>query len=167
MVTASRNQSSRLRRVGGGLFLVLFGGIFLYFLAPEIVANVAAAGWNTTSCSILSSRVATEESQHAGERETLYRVDVRYSYEVAGHRYESTRYRFIDPFTNGRGSAETAVARNAPGSVVPCYVDPDAPRNAVLDRRLSPFMLIVLLPAAITGLGLWTLAGIGVEMLRG
>lgn len=166
MVTARRHPSSPARRVGGGLFLVLFGGVFLYFLVPEIWANLSAANWRETSCTILSSRVGTEESGTGEERTTLYRVEMRYVYEWAASRYESTRYRFIDPYVNDQNAAEAAVARYPPGSVVPCYLDPGDPRQAVLDRRLSPFMLIALLPAAITGLGLWTLAGISVEMLR-
>jgi hypothetical protein len=100
------------------------------------------------------------------ERGFLYRVDVRYVYQAAGDRYESTRYRFVDPFTDNGSAVETAVARFGPGAVVPCFVDPDDPRQAVLDRRVSPFLLIVLLPAAIADLGLWEVAGVGVEFWR-
>jgi len=49
---------------------------------------------------------------------------------------------------------------------VSCYVNPNNPTQAVLDRRLSPFMLIVLLPGAIAGLGMWQLAEVGVEIVR-
>jgi hypothetical protein len=163
MVAALRDPTSRWRRVGGGVFLLLFGGIFLYFLVPEIRANLAAAHWTPTSCTILSSAVATEESRDGDERRTLYRLNVRYAYDAAGARHESTRYRFIDPFTDDHAAAQTTAARYAPGAAVPCFADPNDPREAVLDRRLSPFMLIVLLPAAIAGLGLWSLAGIFVE----
>lgn len=159
--------SSRWQRAGGGVFLVLFGGTFLFFLVPEIVANLAAAKWIETPCTILSSDVATQISRDGEYQATLYRADVRYAYQSTANRYESTRYRFIDPYTDNRPAAESAVARYAPGSVVSCYVDPRDPRQAVLDRRLSPFMLIVLLPAAIAGFGLWILAEIGVEVLRG
>jgi hypothetical protein len=166
MTSARRHPSSRWRRGGGGLFLVLFGGVFLYFLVPEILANLAAASWTPASCTILSSGVTTQESRDGEERQTLYRVDVRYAYDAAAGRLESTRYRFVDPFTDNRAAAETAAARYAAGAVVPCFVDPDDSAQAVLDRRLSPFMLIVLLPAAIAGLGLWSLLGIAVETVR-
>ena len=145
---------------------MLFGGVFLYFLVPEILANLTAANWTLTSCRILSSRVATQESRDGGDHQTLYRVDLRYSYEIAGRSYESTRYRFVDPHTDNRSAAESAVRQYAPGSAAPCYVNPRDPGQAVLDRRLSPFMLIALLPAAIAGMGLWSLVAVGVDVLR-
>jgi hypothetical protein len=43
MIARRGNPSSRWQRVGGALFALSFGGIFLYFLVPEIVANLAAA----------------------------------------------------------------------------------------------------------------------------
>jgi hypothetical protein len=87
------------RQLGGGLLLLLFGGGFLYFLVPEIAANFAAAHWTLTPCTILSSRVKSRDLPDTEERRTLYRLDVRYAYEVAAGRRESSRYRFIDPFT--------------------------------------------------------------------
>ena len=169
-VNARRNPSGRWRRVGGGLFLLSFGGIFLYFLVPEIVANIAAAHWTLSSCRILSSGVLSQESRDAEDsqrrQETLYRLNVTYSYDPAAGRQQSTRYRFVDPFTENRSAAESAAVRYYPGAIVSCYVDPNNPTQAVLDRRLSPFMLIVLLPGAIAGLGFWQLAEVGVEIVR-
>lgn len=148
--------------------MLLFGGVFLYFLAPEILASLAAARWTLSSCTILSSGVGSQESsdRDVAQRQTLYRLNVRYSYETAAGPQQSTRYRFIDPLTDNRAAAETGAARYYPGAVVPCYVDSNDPTEAVLERRLSPFMLIVLLPVAIAGLGLWELAKLSVEILR-
>jgi len=168
MIAARRNPPSRWRRAGGAVFLLLFGGIFLYFLVPEIAANLAAARWTLRSCRILSSGVGTDDVRDGDDPQvrTLYRLNVTYSYETAAGRQQSARYRFIDPYTDSRAAAESAAARYYPGAAVPCYVDPDNPAQAVLDRRLSPFTLIVLLPGAIAGLGLWSLAEVGVEALR-
>ena len=164
---AARNPPSRLRRLGGGLLVTAFGGLFLYFLLPEILSNLAAANWTLTPCTILSSRVGSEETHDGDERRTLYRLDVRYSYRSATGRRESTRYRFIDPFTDNRAAVEAAAARYVAGAETTCYVDPDDSANAVLDRRLSPFMLIVLLPAAIAALGLWNLVELLIDVWRG
>ena len=108
---------------------------------------------------MLSSRVATEESRDGDDHTTLYRPDVRYSYEVAGRRYESTRHRFGNAFTDNRAAAETTSAQYVPDASVPCFVNPDNPSEAVLDRRSSPFLLVALLPAAIAGLGVSSVAG--------
>jgi hypothetical protein len=156
------------RRAGGALFLIVFGGVFLYFLVPEVVANFASARWTQRSCTILSSAADRERqiTHDTTANEMLYRTSVRYSYQVGTRRFESTRYRFIDPFTDNRAAVESAAATYSAGAVVPCYVDPDDPTQAVLDRRLSPFMLIALLPGAIAGLGLLTLANVGIEAVK-
>ena len=166
MIPARGNLYSRWQRTGGGLFALAFGGIFLYFLVPEILAHLAAARWTPASCTILSSGVKRDESRDGAEQRELYRFDVRYSYNTPAGRRESTRYRFIDPFTDNRAAAETAAARYHVGAVVPCYLDPGDSAQAVLDRRLSPFMLIVLVPAAIAGLGLSNLAGVFIDIVR-
>lgn len=70
MEQARRHPASRWRRAGGGVALLLFGGVFLYFLVPEILANLTAVDWTLTSCRILSSRVATQESRDGGDHQT-------------------------------------------------------------------------------------------------
>ena len=161
MMSAKGQPPSRMRQIAGGLFVTLFGGVFLYFLVPEIVQNLAAANWLRSSCTILSATIATDETNDDGERRELYKADLVFSYEYDGKRYESSRFRFVYPFTNDRNSAERSVAQHPAGSVVLCYVNPQDPTQAVLDRRISAYNLIVLLPAAIAALGLWsTLAAI-------
>ena len=61
MNSAQTKPPSRWRRVGGALLLLLFGGIFLYFLVPEIARNLAAAGWDSVFCIVLSSGIARGE----------------------------------------------------------------------------------------------------------
>lgn len=157
---AYRDPASQWRGAAGGLVLVMFGGVFLYFLVPEIWASLTASRWAATPCTILSSRVETAESGEGIDRQTLYRLEVRYRYEASAGRHESTRYRFANPYTENRAAAETGAATYSPGAVVTCYVDPADPQQAVLDRQMSPLMLLALLPAAIAGAGLWTLIGI-------
>lgn len=161
-----RHLYGRGRRAAGALGLILFAAPFLYFLVPEIAANLTAAHWTPASCTILASRVDRQRVRDGEETQPLYRFDVRYVYRAGVARYESTRYRFVDPFTDNSAAVERAAMQYPAGAVVPCFVDPDDATQAVLDRRLSPFMLIVLLPGAIAGLGLWSLAGIGMETAR-
>jgi hypothetical protein len=77
MIAARRNPASRLRRATGGLFTLLFGWVFLYFLLPGIVANLAAAGWTLSACEVLSSGVARQESSDGADQpqRTLYRLN--------------------------------------------------------------------------------------------
>jgi hypothetical protein len=167
-LAARRRPRSRWRQLGGGLAFLAFGGVFLWFMVPEIAANLEAARWTPSRCRILSSGVATQVSEYSGEppERTLYKVDVSYTYDTPEGPRQSTRYRFIDPYSDNRTAAESAAARYAPGTVAPCYVDPDDPAQAVLDRRLSPFMLVALVPGAIAALGLVELATLGADIAR-
>ena len=64
----------------------------------------------------------------------------------------------------GRHAGGGSVHRRA---AVTCYVNPEDPANAVLERHLSPFILIARLPAAIAVLRLLGLVGVAVEVVRG
>lgn len=166
MKQAAARPQSRGRLLGGSLLFMLFGGVFLYFLLPEILLNFNAARWNHATCTILSARVAQQESREDGVSRTLYRVEVRYAYEAGGNWHESTRYRFVDPYTDNRSAVERTVDSFPAGSIVPCYIDPAHPEQAVLDRRLSPFNLIVLLPAVFVALGLWSMGALVIDVIR-
>ncbi|MSO21097.1 MAG: DUF3592 domain-containing protein [Acidobacteria bacterium] len=112
---------SRWRLLGGSLLWILFGGVFLYFLLPEIYLNLQAARWNAATCTIVLARVAEQRDREDGESRVLYRVDVRYTYEFGKERHESTRYRFVDPYTDNRSAAQRTVDAYRPGSIVPCF----------------------------------------------
>jgi hypothetical protein len=159
--------SSPARRLGGSLALLVFGGVFLWWLVPEILANLRAARWTAATCTILSSDVETQESRDDDTQNALYRLAVRYRYETVAGTNESTRYRFVDPYTDNRGAVESAAARYHAGAIVPCHVDPDDATQAVLDRGVSPFLLVAVLPAGIAAVGAWGLLGLGADLLRG
>lgn len=152
---------SRRRRAGSGLVAIAFGGVFLGFMIPALRANWNARAWTPTPCTILHSRVATQES--SDDESTLFRAEIRYAYVVGTTRYESARRRFGDPFTNDRRGAIAAVERYAAGSAATCFVDPADPAAAVLDRTLSPVWLAGLLPAAFVVLGLSSLVSAAVH----
>lgn len=159
-------RASPTRRALGSLFCIAFGGVFLWFMVPEIAANLAAANWTESTCTIVSSGTGTQRpTEPAGE--PLYRVEVTYTYRVAAQLYQSTRYRFVNPYVNDRARVEAA-ARDFPiGATVPCFIASDDPEEAVLDRSFSPFALAALLPAAFVALGVWSLAWVGMDVVRG
>jgi hypothetical protein len=159
-------RASPWRRALGALFSIAFGGVFLWFMLPEIVANLAAARWSEGSCTIVTSAAGTQApTEPAGE--TLYRVFVRFTYQVGGRSYESTRYRFVNPFVNDQAKVEAAARAYPVGATVPCFIDPNDATQAVLDRKHSPFALAALLPAAFVALGTWSLAWVGLDVVRG
>lgn len=151
----ARQRSKPVRLLGGGLLLMAFGGVFLYFLLPELLMNLSAAGWREASCGIVSSRVVSMDSADPEQMRKLYRPEIRYSYELAGRRYESTRYRFASPFTDNEAGAAAAVRQYAPGSRVTCFVNTALPTQAVLERQLAAHHLFILIPLVFLLAGLW------------
>jgi hypothetical protein len=158
-------RASPWRRALGALLCVAFGAVFLWFMAPEILANLRAAHWSEGSCTIVSSRAGTQApTEPSGE--TLYRVEAEYSYRVGAETHESTRYRFVNPYVNDPARVAATLRDYPVGATVSCFIDPDDPEQAVLDRSFSPFALAALLPAAFVALGVWSLAWVGWDVVK-
>lgn len=116
--------------------LVVFGLIFFIAGLAVIVTQVvmpwlsakAAASWPEVGCVILSSDVET----HRGDT-TTYSFEVEYEYEFAEQSFESSRYSFTTMSPSYR-QCKALVERYPAGEPSTCFVDPEAPGNAVLDR---------------------------------
>lgn len=111
-MAAQRHLPTSTSQWAGSLLLLGFGFVLLYFLAPPIMMNLRATRWNLYRCTIIESRVAAKESTDTEESRTLYRPELSYWYELAGKRYESSRYRFANPYINDQSVAEGVVARH-------------------------------------------------------
>lgn len=144
---------SQRRRSGGpppagclilffGLFFVIGAGLFYFMFIRPVGLVLAARSWQETPCTIVSSRVA-ESSDSDG---TTYKVDITFAYAAGGGEYRSSRYDFLDVSSSGYDGKKAVVDRYPPGSRAICYVDPEDPGRAVLNRNFSPIYLIGLFP---------------------
>jgi hypothetical protein len=132
------------------VFLLAGVGTSLFFIRPALKV-LEARSWPSTPCTIVSSQVRT----HAGEDGATYSVDVLYTYAYGGREYKSNRYRFLGGSTGGLAAKERIVRRLPPLTRTDCYVNPEAPAEAVLNRDFSSdyaFGFVPLLFAAV-GLG--------------
>jgi hypothetical protein len=151
---------SKKQRLGQGTgCLVLFGSIFLlaglaafYFLFVRPMSRyVAARSWIATPCTVLDSRVGESTSDDS----TTYRVEISFAYSVGGGEYRSDTYDFFhDVYSSGYDGKAAVVERYPPQSRTLCYVDPEDPSQAVIDRSFKPFYLLGLLPLVFVGAGL-------------
>jgi hypothetical protein len=116
-----------------GSFGCLFVGIFVVM---PLLRVQQMSDWVEVPCTILTSRVAANESSDGD----TYRVEVSFAYhyppagpEGGGPRYESTRYDAgAGVWTSGRAGKQAIVKSLPPGHRTTCHVDPDAPSEAVL-----------------------------------
>jgi hypothetical protein len=149
---AKKDRGVLLYIVFAIFFLVGTVGFYLMALAPAIKI-LEARDWIRTPCLVVDSRLRS----HTGSDTTTYRIDILYAYTFKGKRYKSNRYDFMKASSSGYDRKKEIVKRNPPGTLTACYVNPDNPGDAVLDRSLNPelrFGLIPLLFAFVGGGGI-------------
>ncbi len=110
-------------------FLVGTGLLYGFAIRPALQI-LDSQGWTQTPCVIESSEVRA----HRGDS-TTYSVELRYHYAFGGREYSADRYRFSS-FTSSSGrEAKQAVVDHYPaGTETVCFVNPQAPQEAVIDR---------------------------------
>lgn len=121
----------------GSLFFFL--GLFAFWntFVVSMGTYVSARSWQQTPCTILTS--AVEEID--GDDSTSYRANFSYEYHVAGVRYIGTQ---DTPFSYS-GSRKAAVERRDSlpvGMPTNCWVNPQHPEQALLDRSIVWFHLL-------------------------
>ncbi len=137
-----------------GLFAAAGVGMFFGAVVPKAIEYFAMKGWVETPAEVVWSRVRS----HHDDDGTTYSADVFYRYEFGGSEYRSNRRGIMSGSSSGRSGKERFVRDHPAGTGIVCYVDPDEPWRAVLERKLGWWGLFALfpLPFAAVGLGgLW------------
>ncbi len=154
----SRKGKGKSKYVAPVLFVIftLVGGGLLYPLGIKPIARtIAAESWVATPCQVLRAEVRSHDSDDG----TTYSVYILYQYEFQGQRYKSDRYEFLGGSSSGyEGKARVVEQyRTAAGPI--CYVNPDDPFDAVLQRGFRAKLLLALLPLVFLLLGVGGLVG--------
>jgi hypothetical protein len=87
-------------------------------------------------------------------------VDIFYQYEYEGRQYRSNSSGLMSGSSSGRSGKLEKVKANPPGKEITCYVNPEKPWQALLEREIGWWALFALFPLpflAIGGGGLWWL----------
>jgi hypothetical protein len=111
-----------------GLFVVVGTGIGYFMSAQPLYRVFQARGWTPTPCEVISSRIV-----HGDE---TARAEIVYRYQVGGRQYTADRYNFV-PGSTSDSTVPAVVASHAPGTKFECYVDPDDPSRAVINRTAT------------------------------
>lgn len=126
-----------------GVFLAAgLGFLWLTLIGPGLRAW-NARDWVATRCEVVSSHVETHPSD---DGEPTYSVEVLYRYRVEGREYHSNRYHFQTGSTGGYDAKAKVVERLPAGARFTCWVDPDDPAEAVVERGLGSEAWISLVP---------------------
>lgn len=140
-------------------FLVLGGAGTIAMLVIPVQTLIKAQDWEETPCRVISSRVA----KHSGSEQTTYSVDIVYSYQVNGKTYRSDRYAASGGSSSGYDSKREVVSRYPKGGDAICFVNPDNPEEAILNRDFQLVMLFGLIPFLFFVIGL---GGVGYVVKR-
>jgi hypothetical protein len=156
--TMTRRREETLGTAGKvflfGVFTLVGGILGYFFVGRPLQTHFAAKDWPATPCEIVKSQVV----QHSGSKGgSTYSISIAYRYEVRGRELYSTTYSITSlsgSSSAGRSSKERVVARYPVGMKTVCYVNPEDPTDTLLNRDLSPWLLLGLIPAIFLSVGL-------------
>lgn len=123
----------------GMIFFLVGSGLFIGLSGLPLLNWFSAQSWPQVPCTILSSSVGSHSSSKGG---STYSVDIRYAYEYDGVPYESDRYNFFGGSSSGYDGKQAVVDRYPAGETRQCYVNPETPGEAVLNRDFTLTYLI-------------------------
>jgi hypothetical protein len=145
-----------------GVFLMVWGFgwlaggcLFLNFafLVP-LYRSATAINWHPTPCTITSSGVDRRD------------VRIAYDYDFDGREYESDRYDFNESGTRTERRMKAVRDRYPAGKQVTCYVNPNNPTQAAINRGFNPSILLGFIALIVVNIGLFAM-GVGWRWLRG
>jgi len=141
LLTMSSSPSHR------GCFLVpvlaVTAGLFLtywYMVKPRMERS-EAEGWQETGAEVVDSRVVEAHSSRSFDYEPL----VTYRYTFEGKTHESSRLAFASLMQPERSGARKIVDEYPKGKKITCYVDPESPDQAVVQREREQDLRLQLL----------------------
>ena len=123
---------------------VVAGWVNLYNTWSEEATASAMEQWPEVSATVVSSTlVETRE-----DRRTTYSIEILYSYEYGGVAFRSDDWGVAPIPSRFRHSAERQLKEFEPGTAIVCYVNPDNPGQAVIQREPGPTLLAFLIAIA-------------------
>lgn len=116
-----------------GLGLATIGGFFMWLMARSYTQAKATRAWDETSAIILD--VSIKERQIGPHVPTDYSPYILFGYEYGGERLTSER---ISPrgrkWAKEKAKAEAAIENYTAGTTISCWVNPEAPKTAILEH---------------------------------
>jgi hypothetical protein len=147
---AFRNPGDGIQIFVFVMFLLMGGGISYPLLMGPLLHILGARDWLETPCVVISSRLGSHRGSKGG---TTYSVDIRYAYGFKERQYVSSRYQFFQGSTSEYEKKRSIVRSYRPGQQAFCFVDPQDPRSAVLNRGFTSDMYFGLIPLVFLVIG--------------
>jgi hypothetical protein len=126
-----------------GVFFVVGVVITVFFSIPTERKMLASRNWRATPCTIIASRLRSEEGNHGTP---LYSIDIEYTYKVNGQSYTTDRYSVVSDSSGVADEKARVVKQYRQNPAATCYVNPSDPSEAVLKPGWRAEGLLPLIP---------------------
>lgn len=115
---------------GGGFTLI--GLLFLVIGGFQLRQGMKTNGWPATAGTMIASEVDDDPTMDHD-----YTINVRYTYEVNGQKFEGDRLRYGNKSYRSWASAKDEQLLFLPGREVQVYYDPTTPHQSVLIKGIG------------------------------
>ena len=147
---SSKLREKSTQRIFGTVF-VLVGLPLLWVVAIQPLKDIARAKhWEKAPAIVETSKVRT----HSGDDGDTYSIAIRYRYTYKSRSYMSERYSFFGGSTSGYSSKARIVEQYPPGRSFTCFVNPEHPAEAVIERQVTSTVFFGFIPLVFIVLGL-------------
>ena len=146
---ATATQGRRFFFAFFGLFALIGGVAFFFMGVRPVLKMLSARYWQETPCVVVSSEVRS----HSSDDGSTYSVNILYAYEINGREYRANRYHFMGGSSSGYAGKTAVVNRYPPRTKTVCFVNPDDPTDAVLERGFTKDLLFGLIPLVFVVVG--------------
>jgi hypothetical protein len=151
-----RQASKGLSLVIGLAFTLIGGGMSWWTLVKPGLKVADARSWTEVPGVVEFSRVVSIRG-NKGSR--TYRPEILFRYEVGGRTYRSSAVTFFSGSSSGLESKKQLVDRHPAGARVVCWVNPQNPADAVLNRDFSALAWLGVLALVFFLIGVAVLSG--------
>lgn len=139
----------------GMVFFCVGVGVLIGTLLIPWLSSQAAQDWTEVPCTIVSSEVEI----HRGDESTSYSVEAEFTYEIDQQTFTSDRYDF-NAAKRSRKKCKEIVGQLPAGKKTVCFVDPDDPQSAVLNREFLMSWMTLLFGLIFSTVGAFVAIGL-------
>lgn len=148
---------------GPYLFFAIMGSFGIWVITQNALETHRILSWPEIECRILENSFSAEKDENGGNK---YCLEIKYRYVYEGQKYESNilnRHSDEGPsfYTDDERPKELLNKYNS-GSLAQCFVNPDDPSYALLERSKSDYFILpfLIIPLILGSIGLFWLLGI-------
>jgi hypothetical protein len=157
MTSHQKLSSVKSRLLNSGCAIVVCAGLFLAgcFALYLTASNMIIPVWRANNIFVAHTCVVRERrlGESRGQKGVSYRPEILIRYSVDNRDHDCWAYNPVGTYTS-KPEAEEGLKQFEIGKQYPCWVDPDDPGQAVLDRgRIGWWYLTLVVPLTFIGVG--------------